>query len=162
MQRWGAVAVDLDGTLIIGTTARRYLAGWIGHWDEVTELERRRSAGEIDSCEVAAAEAAHYAGRTLGEVLGRKGLARLGKPAWREAVKETATALMAAFVTDHLVLGGGNAKLVRELPPGARIGNNLTAFRGGFRLWNVEDVKTLSADGAPHAPTPDPEDWRLL
>ncbi len=102
-------------------------------------------------------------GKSLGETLGRKGLERLGKSAWREAVRETATSLMAAFVADYIVIGGGNAKLVKDLPPGARLGHNLTAFRGGFRLWNIEDVPTLAANGDPSAPPPPPPpDWRLI
>jgi hypothetical protein len=85
--------------------------------------------------------------RTLGEVLGRRGLARSGKRAWRQAVHKTATTLMSAFVADYVVIGGGNAKNVKELPPGSRRGHNLTAFRGGFRLWSVEDVWVLAASG---------------
>ena len=85
--------------------------------------------------------------RTLGEVLGRKGLERSGKRDWRAAVNKVVTALMHAFVADYIVIGGGNAKNVKELPPSARLGHNLTAFRGGFRLWSVEDVWVLAASG---------------
>src|SRR6266567_1827704 len=46
----------------------------------------------------------------LGEVLGRRGLERLGKRAWREAVNRVVTAMMGAFVADYVVIGGGNAK----------------------------------------------------
>ena len=45
---------------------------------------------------------------------------------------------MSAFVADYVVLGGGNAKYFKELPVGIRQGHNLTAFRGGFRLWHME------------------------
>jgi polyphosphate glucokinase len=79
-------------------------------------------------------------GATLGETLGREGLKRLGKTAWRRAVMEVTPALMKAFLADSVVIGGGNAKKLKELPPGVRIGHNLTAFRGGFRLWNIEDA----------------------
>jgi polyphosphate glucokinase len=85
--------------------------------------------------------------RTLGEVLGRKGLEQAGKKSWRKMVARTAVALMGAFVADYVVIGGGNAKNVKDLPPGARLGHNLTAFRGGFRLWSVEDVWVLAAVG---------------
>jgi polyphosphate glucokinase len=85
--------------------------------------------------------------RTMGEVLGRRGFERLGKGEWREAVRRAVTSLMHAFVADYVVIGGGNAKNVKELPPGARLGHNLTAFRGGFRLWSVEDVWVLAASG---------------
>jgi hypothetical protein len=86
-------------------------------------------------------------GRTLGEVLGRRGMERAGKGDWRRAVHRAVTALMGGFVADYVVIGGGNAKHVKELPPGARRGHNLTAFRGGFRLWSVEDVWVLAASG---------------
>ncbi len=40
-QRWAVVAVDLDGTLIHGTTASLHLGEWIGHRAVIEELERR-------------------------------------------------------------------------------------------------------------------------
>jgi hypothetical protein len=100
-------------------------------------------------------------GRTLGETLGRGGLERLGKDAWRAAVKQQAAALQAALSADYVVLGGGNAKRIKEPLPGVRLGHNLTAFRGGYRLWNIEDVPTLSPETHPyHAPAS--PDWRML
>ncbi|MFO0844791.1 MAG: hypothetical protein U0797_20735 [Gemmataceae bacterium] len=84
---------------------------------------------------------------TLGEVLGRRGLERIGKREWRKAVDRVVPALMGAFAADSVVLGGGNSKLVKNLPPGTRLGHNLTAFRGGVRLWGLEDVWVLGAYG---------------
>ena len=81
-------------------------------------------------------------GRTLGEMLGREGLKRLGKADWRRVVMEVAPSLMQAFLADSVVLGGGNAKKLKDLPSGVRLGHNLTAFRGGFRLWNIEDAQS--------------------
>jgi len=53
-------------------------------------------------------------------------------------VLETAAAMMKAFLVHSVVIGGGNAKkLKRNLPHGIRFGHNLTAFRGGFRLWDA-------------------------
>jgi hypothetical protein len=95
--------------------------------------------------------------RTVGQVLGRSGLRELGKAVWRKAVTRVVTAFMHAFVADYVVVGGGNAKNVKELPPGARKGNNLTAFRGGFRLWSVEDVWVLAAP-AEDIPEPPPQE----
>ena len=43
---------------------------------------------------------------------------------------------MAAFVADYVVLGGGNAQRMKELPPNVRLGDNANAFKGGFRLWD--------------------------
>jgi hypothetical protein len=34
-----------------------------------------------------------------------------------------------------VVLGGGNNKKLKKLPAGTRLGNNLNAFLGGFRMW---------------------------
>src|SRR3954451_12808322 len=60
--KWAVVAVDLDGTLIHGTTASLHLAEWIGHRAVVEELERRFAAGEILSSDVADGDAPHYEG----------------------------------------------------------------------------------------------------
>jgi hypothetical protein len=40
-----------------------------------------------------------------------------------------------------VVLGGGNVRLLKELPPGCRRGDNENAFAGGFRLWGKNAVK---------------------
>ncbi len=100
--------------------------------------------------------------RKLGDVLGRRGLERIGKREWRRAVNDVVTALMGAFVADYVVIGGGNAKNVKEPPPGARLGHNLTAFRGGFRLWSVEDVWVLAAPGGESPQPTAQEALRLL
>ena len=100
--------------------------------------------------------------RTLGQVLGRRGMEKLGKNAWNEVVTRTVTTLMASFVADYVVIGGGNAKHVKDLPPGARRGHNLTAFRGGFRVWNVEDVWVLAASGGESPQPTVKESLRML
>ena len=43
--------------------------------------------------------------------------------------------LIAALEPDDVVLGGGNVKKLKELPPRCREGDNANAFLGGFRLW---------------------------
>jgi len=100
-------------------------------------------------------------GQPLGEVLGRAGMKLLGKKAWRDVVTQIIPTFMNAFLADYVVLGGGNSKLVNELPSGARLGHNLTAFRGGFRLWHLEDLPTLSA-GKVGPITPVSANWRLI
>jgi len=100
--------------------------------------------------------------RTLGEVLGRAGLNELGKGEWREAVNRWAMALMGAFAADYVVVGGGNASKVKELPPGGRLGHNLAAFRGGIRLWNVGDAWVVAMAGGDPSQTPTQEALRLL
>jgi polyphosphate glucokinase len=98
--------------------------------------------------------------QTLGDVLGRAGLKASGKPAWKAVVVEVASMLMAAFVADYVVLGGGNAKLLKVPPPGCRMGHNLTAFRGGFRLWGLEGVPVQGSDHMENA-APATE-WRMI
>ena len=34
-------------------------------------------------------------------------------------------------------IGGGNAKKLKTLPRGCRVGDNADAFFGGFRLWKA-------------------------
>jgi len=100
---------------------------------------------------------------TMGELLGRRALKRISKKEWRQLVAEAVAMVSAAFVVDEVVLGGGNAKLMRELPHGVRLGHNLTAFRGGFRLWGLDDIRTLTAGAHPHGPvTPPDAPWRLI
>jgi len=43
--------------------------------------------------------------------------------------------LKTALEADYVVLGSGNSKKLKNLPPGARLGSNLNAFLGGFRMW---------------------------
>jgi polyphosphate glucokinase len=74
-------------------------------------------------------------GRTFEDYLGIRGLKRLGKKKWRRYVARVAEQLQNALEADYVVLGGGNAKLLKTLPPGCRLGDNSTAFTGGFRLW---------------------------
>jgi hypothetical protein len=97
----------------------------------------------------------------LGELLGREGLAKLGKSEVRELVYEVALIMKAAFIVEYVVLGGGNAKLLKKPPGGVRLGNNHAAFRGGFRLWKLPDVPTLSPD-AQHSEGGSPGRWRVI
>ena len=82
-------------------------------------------------------------GRTFEDYVGLRGLERRGKKKWRGAVADVVARLKAAMVADYVVLGGGNAKQIRNLPPDTRLGNNRNAFLGGFRLWE-EDIAVAS------------------
>jgi polyphosphate glucokinase len=75
-------------------------------------------------------------GRTYEDSVGLRGLKRLGKKRWRRHVAEVAKLLKAALEADDVVLGGGNARRLKSLPPGGRLGHNANAFIGGFRLWD--------------------------
>jgi hypothetical protein len=74
-------------------------------------------------------------GRTYEDYVGLAGLRRLGKRKWRQQVNEVVQQLRSAMQADYVVLGGGNAKLLKKLPPGTRLGDNSKAFLGGYRLW---------------------------
>jgi len=69
---------------------------------------------------------------------GAAGLERLGKKKWREEVEKIVATLMRALEPDDVVIGGGNVKKLKQLPPGTRPGDNANAFVGGFRLWEHE------------------------
>jgi predicted NBD/HSP70 family sugar kinase len=87
---------------------------------------------------VAPMELAHLPykkGRTYEDYIGTRGLKRLGKKKWRRVVAAIVDRLVAALQPEDVVLGGGNVKLLTELPRGARLGENANAFVGGFRLW---------------------------
>ena len=73
---------------------------------------------------------------TYEDWVGNAALQRLGKKKWRRAVADVITRLQAALEADDVVVGGGNAKLLKTLPKGTRMGSNLNAFAGGYQLWN--------------------------
>jgi polyphosphate glucokinase len=74
-------------------------------------------------------------GRTYEDYLGLRGLERMGKKKWRCYVARVAKKLRDALQADYIVLGGGNSRKVKQLPPHTRLGNNENAFHGGFRVW---------------------------
>jgi predicted NBD/HSP70 family sugar kinase len=88
-------------------------------------------------------------GCTFEEYVGERGRQRLGNKKWRKAVKQVIADLIAAFETDYVVLGGGNASRLKKLPKGVRLGDNHNAIIGGLRLWrrSVRGL-TLEADAA--------------
>jgi polyphosphate glucokinase len=77
-------------------------------------------------------------GRTFEAYVGERGRKRLGNHRWRKAVRRVIKDLDAAFEPDYIVLGGGNAKRLEQLPRGVRLGGNLHAFAGGLRLWDPD------------------------
>jgi polyphosphate glucokinase len=75
-------------------------------------------------------------GLTYEDYVGKKGLARLGKRRWRKHVADVIRRLRAALEPNDVVIGGGNAKKLKILPPGTRLGTNADALAGGFRIWS--------------------------
>src|SRR5262245_28588088 len=76
--------------------------------------------------------------KTFEEYVSARALERDGKKKWRKTVFEVVERLSAAVEADYVVIGGGGAGDLDELPPNARRGDNRQAFVGGFRLWQEE------------------------
>ena len=74
-------------------------------------------------------------GKTYEQYLGKRAQDRMGKKRWRREVDAIVMALHAAFQVDEVVIGGGNAKQLKDIPEVARLGSNSNAFAGGYRLW---------------------------
>jgi polyphosphate glucokinase len=80
-------------------------------------------------------------GRTFEEYLGEAAIEQMGQDAWRRELAAVVVMLQAALEPEYVVLGGGNVRLLEDLPPGCRRGDNKNAFAGGFRLWGDDAVK---------------------
>jgi len=88
-----------------------------------------------------------YKKHTFEDYVGTRGFARLGIKKWRQAVKDVISRLIAALEPEDVVLGGGNVKQLKKLPPGCRAGDNANAFVGGFRLWQKKNRHNGSPSG---------------
>ena len=89
-------------------------------------------------------ELAHlpYKKATYEDYAGVKALKKRGKKKWRREVAKIVEQMMAALEPDEVVLGGGNAKKLKQLPAHCRAGDNANAFLGGFRLWKQDDSES--------------------
>jgi polyphosphate glucokinase len=77
-------------------------------------------------------------GKTYEDYLGLRGLERMGKEKWCGYVARIVEELKTALNADYIVLGGGNVKKIKTLPPKTRLGANGNAFIGGYRLWSAK------------------------
>ena len=93
-------------------------------------------------------------GRTFEDYIGEHGRERLGKKKWRKAVIEVVARLKDVLEVDYVVLGGGNVAHLKELPEGARLGDNLNAFKGGLRLWRGDDPLAVGISRRQQAAAP--------
>jgi polyphosphate glucokinase len=73
--------------------------------------------------------------KTYEDCVGLRGFKRLGKKKWRRHVTDVVKRLRDALGAEYVVLGGGNSKYLKKLPPGAQLGDNRNVFVGGARLW---------------------------
>jgi predicted NBD/HSP70 family sugar kinase len=74
-------------------------------------------------------------GRTYEDYVGDAALEKHGKKKWRRHVLDIVRRLQAALEAEDVVIGGGNARLMKRLPRGVRLGDNHYAFIGGARMW---------------------------
>jgi len=74
--------------------------------------------------------------RDYEHYLGDHGRKRLGEKKWRAKVLQVVSDFRKAMQPDEIVLGGGNARRLKRLPPDTRLGDTLAAFQGGLRFWH--------------------------
>jgi len=74
----------------------------------------------------------------IEDVLGKEGLAQIGKKLWKREVTAVVQQLKMAFIADYVVLGGGNAKQFTTFPDNVEPGHNRNAYLGGCRLWQLD------------------------
>jgi len=101
--------------------------------------------------QIVSMELAHlpYRKGTFEDYVGLRGFQKYGKKKWRKYVADVTARLIAALEPDEVVLGGGNMKQLKKLPPLCRAGDNANAFLGGFRLWQQNDKFTTAPTVAP-------------
>lgn len=88
-----------------------------------------------------------YKKGTYESYVGNQALLKKGPKKWRRHVADVVALLVAALEPEEVVLGGGNAKELKDLPAKCRCVDNRNAFRGGFRLWEEANQPTLPATG---------------
>ncbi len=79
-------------------------------------------------------------GKTFEDYVGNRGRRRLGAKKWERTVESIVDQLRTALEADYVILGGGNARKLKKLPKGAKLGNNDFAFLGGFRMWRAGGI----------------------
>ena len=92
----------------------------------------------VDNWHVEPLEIAHLPyrkGRSYEDYLGDAGLSKLGDERWERHVHKVCDLFRAALLCDGIVLGGGNARKLVNLPDAATRGSNENAIQGGVRLW---------------------------
>jgi phosphoserine phosphatase len=126
-----AVCFDLDGTLTRGTTVSEHLAAWLGHADELPELERAYAAHEISNAVVAERTGRHFAGIPVSDVR-----AQLEQLPLIDGIAETVAALdvpvLLASVTWSLAV-----EVIAERFEMVALGGTRMAVAGGRLLGTV-------------------------
>ncbi|MEU5282701.1 HAD-IB family phosphatase [Streptomyces sp. CA-278952] len=68
--RAGVVFFDVDGTLVPGTSSSVFLAGFLGHRDELAKAEDAYASGDLDNRQVSELDAKGWAGVSEEQVSG--------------------------------------------------------------------------------------------
>jgi polyphosphate glucokinase len=93
--------------------------------------------------------------RTYEDYVGLRGLERRGVERWRKSVLDVIERLRAALICDSVLLGGGNAKLMENLPSHVTLGANSNAIDGGINLWqDAPDPATAGSETQAKTPKP--------
>jgi polyphosphate glucokinase len=87
-----------------------------------------------------------YKRGVIEDYVGARGLKRLGKKKWQKTLNLLVARFVSALELDDVVLGGGNAKKLDNLPKGCRAGDNANAFLAGFRLWAKTGHRITSSE----------------
>jgi polyphosphate glucokinase len=77
-------------------------------------------------------------GHIIEDYLGKSGMKRLGEKEWKREVLRAVVLMKKSLIADYVVLGGGSAKKLDELPDSIELGHNRNAFLGGVRLWQTD------------------------
>ncbi|MBW4439039.1 MAG: ROK family protein [Pleurocapsa minor GSE-CHR-MK-17-07R] len=77
-------------------------------------------------------------GKTFEQHVGGVALAELGKKEWRRYVDDVIHRFFHIFQPEYIALGGGNTKYIEDIPEFCRVVPNVSAFYGGFRMWDAD------------------------
>jgi polyphosphate glucokinase len=151
----GWVGFDFDAAFgcplrLINDAAMQALGGYQGGKMLFLGLGTGLGSALIVNGDVEPMELGHlpYRKATFEDYVGLRGLQRYGKKKWRLRVADVIEHLVTATEPDDVLLGGGNAALLKAPPRGCRIGGNDDAYNGGLRLWHgtPADTKSTRAD----------------
>jgi polyphosphate glucokinase len=73
---------------------------------------------------------------TYGDFLAQRGLHKYGEEEWIQSISNVVRLFKAAFIVEDVVLGGGNANRLGNLPSDTRKALNFAALDGGTLIWD--------------------------
>lgn len=89
--------------------------------------------GSLEPMELA--HLAYRKGKTYEDYAGLRGLEAMGRKKWQKHVTRIVNHFREVLGADFVVLGGGNSKKLKSLPPKTKLGDNSNAIKGGLRMW---------------------------